>query len=97
MTEKWTPGPWRHSGPDRNGDTMIIRNADSNHHWYCVAHGVQSKNANLIAAAPDLYTTLEALITSRGFSLELSHNRTHEALELREQAIKVLNKAREEG
>lgn len=58
----WTPGPWRQTSLDRNGDTMIVRNADPDHHWYCVAHGVQSKNAALIAAAPTLYEALEVAL-----------------------------------
>ena len=76
MTEcKWTPGPWtweNESGewPD---DALIGRDGDAVLWWdfdigFSFGH---PNNTHLIAAAPDLYDTMENLIIAIGMGWDL--------------------------
>ena len=75
MTDKpnWTPGPWTATSED-NGEWGI----DSENWGIAVVaacagmedpNGRSDANAHLIAAAPDLYAALDALIDGRNWSM----------------------------
>ena len=69
----WTPGPWRSDYLDRNGQ----RTVSAEHFEVCTCwhHSVGSiekemeANARLIAAAPDLFAALDAIIDGRFWSM----------------------------
>ena len=73
MTEpKWTPGPWTTSLTDET----FVRSADND---VAVMIGdysddatslIMAANANLIAAAPDLYASVERLLLEFDFMVE---------------------------
>jgi len=63
---KFTPGPWERYGVDGSVDIDIVTNPGSTDatsvcrvHWNGYDHDA---NANLIAAAPDLYAALKGLL-----------------------------------
>jgi hypothetical protein len=74
----WTPGPWQKSGvrsrsPEYKGhavgpdgrDPVVVVPYTDRHHGECIA------NANLIAAAPELYEAAENLIIAIGMGWDL--------------------------
>lgn len=96
---KWTAGPWQRSGTRQtspsykghmvgpDGDGVVVVPYDARDHSECLA------NANLIAAAPDLYEALEL------FLLEYDKGDGYEPKPMGDayvNARKVLTKARGE-
>jgi hypothetical protein len=84
-----TPGPWKHDptwGIIKHGKTEI-----------CALHSGNLANANLIASAPDLLSTLEKLLAC---AEKLDQSATHEGLQNCEaiaQAREALRKAKGEA
>jgi len=70
MKEKFTPGPWE---ADCDCFPIMIRaekmNPDCHQNWVCNVGGDQS-NARLIAAAPDMYEALKAVLDDVQFMIE---------------------------
>lgn len=67
MTErKWTPGDWYIDGYRETRDGGYVEVKSEKFHWVCsvtdYSDGTAKPNAHLIAAAPDLYEALEALV-----------------------------------
>ena len=105
---KWTPGPWEADGPLKPGPAYRIRNV-----WGLVCYvgdpvtaSYDRANANLIAAAPELYEALEGLVSiiDRAGLLNLSNGvqlgQTSwlvKASGAREYGLKILAKARGES
>ena len=65
-----TPGPWKH-----DSTWGIIKHGKSE---ICALHSGNLANENLIAAAPDLLSTLEKLLSR---SLTLDQSATHDGLQ----------------
>lgn len=74
MSGKWTPGPWRVQSTEADdGVSFIYSGAPGD--VYCIARMMRftggpssdSANAALVAAAPDLYAALDALIDGRNW------------------------------
>ena len=70
MSEKrWTPGPW----------TAFPNGADyavGSPHWTPIARELSFEDANLIAAAPELYECLEIIVSGwEGFGVNDKHGR----------------------
>jgi hypothetical protein len=84
-----TPGPWKHDptwGIIKHGKSEI-----------CALHSGNLANANLIASAPDLLSTLEKLLACAS---KLDQSATHEGLQNCEaiaQAREALRKAKGEA
>lgn len=99
----WTPGPWSLSDEvERDGllsrqvygapegMLAIVRTANQGRHY-------GAANANLIAAAPDLYEALEALMGDATFKLAKKGGNLEEIMAHTSQARTALAKARGEA
>jgi hypothetical protein len=90
MRSEYTPGPWSHSGADDFGDYNIVHPADA----LAVAAVISNMrppievlaNARLIAAAPDMYEVLKALLEPP-LSLRWSAGKLGRALEAARVAL----------
>ena len=68
---KWTPGPWRVAGEDKNF-VYALSQSGANSFWAHVqsagidriTENEKAANARLIAAAPEMYDALKALVES---------------------------------
>lgn len=101
----FTPGPWHLEGPDYSSDYTITGNDDAL--AICaVVNGEMRRmggkddehaaNANLIAAAPDLYEALMSVMYSVVSDIELPRHGLEKNVATFEHAIAVLAKARGE-
>jgi hypothetical protein len=62
MTNKHTPGPWRVMRRANQCGTQAILVVGGANHPQCKLEENQWKNANLIAASPDLFNALQVLL-----------------------------------
>ncbi len=98
----WTPGPWKNRGDDfidsEKTGTVIVEQI--NNELGELGHEEISANADLIAAAPDLYEALKAAYTvlreSDGILRDLSRGFAYHPPEVIAQIEAVLLKANPE-
>ena len=93
---KFTPGPWRWLqespdypstllvGPDYKGDAESLRGVHGVVMEVYESHGggemPEDENASLIAAAPDLYASLQALVNEVNATLSLGERKLRQAV-----------------
>lgn len=101
---KFTPGPWRLF----NGTDVFLDDGDTSGDHYiadcnmtvAIEYGVLKANAALIAAAPDLYAALDAVVNAGGWypsALEIDTHDGKDGEELEAIARAALAKARGEA
>lgn len=93
MKTKHTPGPWKHSLKDRiwkvdsnGGNVCIIAHEDS-------PNRDKEANARLIAAAPEMYTLVNALANMVALSDHSPEEFKRAALAMGEAAVRIRDKA----
>lgn len=72
---EWTPGPWVSEDRPPNMKIIFAEVASGNRPSPCLMmDGNQRANADLIAAAPDLYASLHALMDDSRFVVSVGGN-----------------------
>lgn len=94
MSGKWTPGPWHVATAIRGNGEQLIRNAQTPPQLIATVieshrDHIARDNANLIAAAPELYAALKELVSAYTGSVGTAagHTRLLDALDAAETQL----------